>query len=224
MKKAFTLLELVFVILIVGILASVMIPSYQSSSLRQAAIQLQSDIRYTQHLAMMDDRYNSDNTKWFKERWVLYFTHSNESDSKYAYTIFSDTDGTSTGDADENEIAKNPNNKAQLMTGGCGSGSRDIRSNNFKGMEKLNLGKSYDITNVTFSSSCTFHTSKRLYFDHLGRPIKGKLGKSSGDKGNKTSYESDNLIKSECILTLQNSNGDTISLSIMPETGYVKIN
>ena len=57
-KKAFTLLEIVFVIVVIGILATVILQRRQDNSLREAALQLISDIRYTQHLALTDDKYN----------------------------------------------------------------------------------------------------------------------------------------------------------------------
>ena len=62
MKKAFTMLELVFVLVVIGILAAVMIPNMQSTALREAAIQVVSHIRYTQHLAMIDDKFDTTDT------------------------------------------------------------------------------------------------------------------------------------------------------------------
>ena len=67
MKKAFTMLELVFVIVVIGILAAAIIPSTRTNPAQEAAIQLLSDIRYTQHLAMIDDKYGQNtpgNVDW----------------------------------------------------------------------------------------------------------------------------------------------------------------
>ena len=73
MKKAFTMLELVFVIVVIGILAAAIIPSTRTNPAQEAAIQLLSHIRYTQHLAMMDDKYDATNATWFQERWQIVF-------------------------------------------------------------------------------------------------------------------------------------------------------
>ena len=78
MKKAFTMLELVFVIVVIGILAAVIIPNTRTNPVQEGAIQLLSHIRYTQHLAMMDDRYGA-NATWFKDRWQIRFTSSSYS-------------------------------------------------------------------------------------------------------------------------------------------------
>ena len=87
MKKAFTLLELVFVIVVIGILAVVIIPNTRTNPAQEAAVQLVSHIRYTQHLAMVDDKFNSANTTWYRNLWQIVFngnqysiTHNNQND------------------------------------------------------------------------------------------------------------------------------------------------
>ena len=73
MKKAFTLIELVFVIVVIGILAAFMIPSTRTNPAVDAAIQLESHIRYTQHLAMIDDKFDANNTRWYRNLWKIDF-------------------------------------------------------------------------------------------------------------------------------------------------------
>ena len=72
MKKAFTLLELVFVIVVVGILVAVILPRTKTNPVQEASVSLLSYIRYTQHLALVDDKYDtSNNINWYKKRWQL---------------------------------------------------------------------------------------------------------------------------------------------------------
>lgn len=87
MKKAFTMLELVMVIVVIGILAAVMLPRLENKSLYQAAFRLQSDIRYTQHLAMMDDKLDAADLNWYKNRWQIQFDGNK-------YSIVSDNNAT----------------------------------------------------------------------------------------------------------------------------------
>jgi len=82
MKKAFTMLELVFVIVVIGILAAVIMPNVGSNPAPEAAVHLQNKIAYTQHLAQTDDKYDSGNATWFQERWQIVFEDNN-------YTIMS---------------------------------------------------------------------------------------------------------------------------------------
>ena len=71
MKKAFTMIELVFVIVVIGILAAVIIPNTRTNPAQEGAIDLLSKIKYTQHLAMVDDKYDASNNTWYKNRWQI---------------------------------------------------------------------------------------------------------------------------------------------------------
>lgn len=83
MKKGFTLLELVFVIVVIGILAAVVIPRTRTNPVQEGAIQLLADIRYTQHLALMDDKFDAADAGWYKNRWQIKFNGN-------TYSIVSD--------------------------------------------------------------------------------------------------------------------------------------
>ncbi|WP_297443483.1 type II secretion system protein [Sulfurimonas sp.] len=213
MKKAFTLLELVFVIVVVGILAAVIIPKTKTNPVQEAALQLLSHIRYTQHLALIDDKFDANDENWYKQRWQIMFGKNTNSDGKWAYTIFSDTSGESTGDANEIEIAIDPANPNRRMTGGyTGANKLDINHADFVGMNKLNLGRSYGITDI--SSTC----GQRISFDYIGRPMRGDQSTLSGPYMAGT----DRLLKTPCVLTLKNSDEQVI-ITISPESGYAKI-
>ena len=228
MKKAFSLIELIFVLIIIGVLSAIMLPSIKTNPLDEAAIQLLTHIRYTQHLAMIDDRYNVDRIDsnngdiiWYKERWQLVFSKSDFTDNEEAYTIFSDTAGNSTGDASASEIAINPQNTNQIMTGGYGETKAiDIRDKDgFKGMQSLNIGKKYGISEVTLSGGCSHN---RISFDYLGRPF---TGKQSSMHSPYNIGGTQRLIHTDegCKITLTHSSGKTVSLKIRRETGFTCI-
>ena len=210
------LIELIFIIAIVGILAVTLVPNTKTNSLEEAGIQLLSDIRYTQHLAMVDDKFKENDKNWYKGRWQIVFSHSKYTDHKLAYTIFSDQP-TYGGDATEKEIAKNPANPNQIMTGGYGNAaSINYMKAGFKGMKKLNLGNSYGIISLHFSSSCTPGT--RISFDYMGRPLHGDSSSM------KTPYTAatDRLVKKNCNITLSDGTYNLV-ITIRPETGYASI-
>ena len=85
-KSAFTMLELVFVIAVIGILASAIIPRIDRDTLYEASEQLLNDIRYTQHMAMMDDVYDDTDQSWFQHRWKIDFSGNQ-------YAVSKSTDG-----------------------------------------------------------------------------------------------------------------------------------
>ena len=212
------MLELIFVIVVMGIIIAVVTPNTRSNPLQEAAVQLAAHIRYTQHLAMMDDRYNAADNIWYKERWQLAFYSNEYTDYAESYTIFSDTEGASTGNAQESEIARNPENSAQIMTGGYGSASAiDYNDDKFIGMKKLNIGKTYGVTSVMLGGGCR-STGARLSFDHLGRPLQGDHDTMTGPY----SAGTQRLITLDCTITLSDTT-DSIVLHIEPETGYVSV-
>jgi prepilin-type N-terminal cleavage/methylation domain-containing protein len=215
MKKAFTMVELIFVIIVMGILAVTIIPRVKTNPLQEAAVQLVSDIRYTQHLALIDDKYNTANLakanqdEWPKGHWQVVFSFDSEyANHKPAYTIFSDA-ASYGGDASSGEIAKNPENINQLMTGGYGSGTLDIREDSFVGMKRMNLGK-YGVSSVSLNDGCS---GAHISFDYLGRPIMGTHTSTSSSHA---------LITSTCRIELSNGT-QTVNINIAPETGYISI-
>ncbi len=216
MKKAFTMLELVFVIVIIGILSVVAMPSFNRDTLQEAANQVVSHIRYTQHLAMMDDKFDSNDANWFKGRWQLQFGKSDYTDQEYAYSIYSDG-GAYSGSPALKELAKNPMNRNQLMTGGY-SGVIDWEDTRV--VRKMNLGKSFGIQNVIFQGGCAVTPSTaRIAFDNLGRPIIGNIKVST--KQYRIGKVSGALLMSQCRIIL--SADENITIAIEPETGYTHI-
>ncbi len=215
-KKAFTMLELVFVIVVSGILAATMIPRFDRDNLQEAADQVISHIRYTQHLAMVDDKFDANKTNWYKERWQLLFGKSSSgtknSGGYYAYTIFSDKP-TYSGDPDLKEIAVNPLDNTKLLSGGF-SGTLDWKDAN--ATKTLNIGSKFGIISVlTFGCG----GAKRIAFDYLGRPIRGNLRTSS------KVYQKGRLLTSQCRIALckDASCDNNITIAIEPETGYAHI-
>lgn len=213
MKKAFTLLELVFVIVVIGILAAVVIPDTRSDRARDAAFQLVSHIRYTQHLAMIDDKFNINDSQWYKKRWQIIFNKSEDSNQKWSYTVFSDAAGGSSGNPDSSEIAINPLDRSKKLTGGANG----ISTNDSDATSEMNLGETYGIQDVVFSSSCQFSSSQRIAFDNLGRPLIGAFQNYT------SAYPSaSRIIQSQCVITLITSESNA-SVAIERETGYAHI-
>lgn len=220
MKKAFTMLELVFVIVIVGILSVAILPSFNRNNLREAADQLISHIRYTQHLAMMDDKFDASETEWYRGRWQIRFHRTVDTVEVWSYSIFADRTGYS-GEPDEPELAHNPLNMEQYLTGGFSGGVVSLTSP--KRTRTMALGEKYGITDVLFSSACTnnsgINQSRRISFDSIGRPYQGDL---SNVVSWMQPYQSNKLIQSTCTIRLSDGS-DNIRILIEPETGYAHI-
>lgn len=183
MKKAFTMLELVFVIVVIGILAAVIIPNTRTNPAQEAKIQLVSHIRYAQHLAMIDDKFDATNATWYKNIWQVDF-----SGNQYSITHSNVMNGT----VNAVTYAKNPLNQSD--------------------MNATNLNTKFGITSIGYTGSCP---TGDISFDHLGRPITGSLSAV-------TSVVGLPYLASDCNITLNHSGGETATITISPETGYVR--
>ncbi len=98
-RVAFTMIELVFVIVVLGVLASLAMPRLDRDIQQEAADSILSDIRYTQHLALRDYKHEFNNTDWQKAFWKVSF-ESCGSGSGFT-SIGSDVDYE--GDTDKNK-------------------------------------------------------------------------------------------------------------------------
>jgi len=236
MIKAFTLIELVFVIVIIGILSTQISPNFQRDTLTEAANQLVSHIRYTQHLAMMDNKFDSKKPTWFKERWQLKFSKtvqakSNHSGSQkvWSYTIFTGTDRQHDRNPRKWNIAKDPLIKNKYLSGGhSGYIHLDDKSRN----ECMALTQAYGIEEVAFSRSCSHYGSKKIIFDNIGRPYYYYKSDSSSLAANP--YKDMKLVRNQCTISLclklnssdkcdYTDKNDYIKIAIEPETGYTHI-
>jgi len=201
------MIELVFAIVVLGILAALALPRIERDLQQEAADNILSAIRYTQHLALIDDKHLANNPQWQRHFWAIQFTTSTSNVSANFYTISSDMDEDNT--VGKNETAIDPANGKYMYntTGATVQRDSDESPNIF-------IGEKYGIDTLNTSGGCTNNT---IGFDHLGRPHVGFLGSTSPDMG---SY-----MTSDCNLTFSSSNNafDPFSIIITKETGYAYI-
>lgn len=203
-RLAFTMLELVFVIVVLGIIAALAVPRFDRDLKQEAADNILSAIRYTQHLALIDNRHKFDDPKWHRRFWKLMFAPC--SNGKYFYRIGNDDDMDSTSTFEQSESALDSANGKFMYVANNGSCSDDDVSPN------ILIGKKYGVTVNDGTGGCT---GKHIGFDHLGRPHTSFSGSTVP---NYSTYMS-----SDCTMNFTLSDGDTFSIIIESETGYAYI-
>ena len=73
--KAFTMIELIFVIVVLGILAALALPRLDRDLRQEAKDNILSAIRYTQHLALNDNKTDPFDSTWQSKLWNISFSN-----------------------------------------------------------------------------------------------------------------------------------------------------
>lgn len=214
--RAFSALELVFVIIMVGILSAIATPYFSRDDLALASAQLISHIKYTQHLALSEDMFEPNVQKWFLKRWQIRFFKGN---GEVYYAVYSDREMTSGLKQISTHIdsALDPLTLLPLFycnaTVGCTSNPK-LKN------DQVNLTKTYNIIDVSVScktndSSTTSYKQGAIVFDAIGRPYTGIK-----DDISLNPYQL--LLTIPCDITLTHSSGTTSTIRVYPETGYAQ--
>ena len=223
-KRAFPMRELIFVIVVVGILAAIMIPKLNRNASREAANQIITHIRYTQHLAMQDDKYenfiSNQSKPWFKLRWGITFNETSLKECSidkpgvktWKYSVFFDKSVNGNINS-ESEVANDIYKSGKLLSGGWSGISTDACK---KINKELNLGKRFGITLVDFKDGCS--GMQTIIFDEMGRPMRVASTTSGGAK-----RPYDRLLKKDCSITITDKRGNQTTITIEKESGFASI-
>ena len=205
-RSAFTMIELVTVIVLMGILAALAIPRMGDDVEQEAKDNIFSALRYTQHLALVDNKTDPRDPSWQQELWTMRF--SLDGNGRYFYTISSNSNHGANVDKEETAIDL-ANGKYMYNLAGNSVIDADESPNIF-------IGKKYGIDSVVFGGGCR-QRIQHIAFDHLGRPFK------SGIYGTNDPYGG--YMTSDCTLTIgfENSDIDDIVYTIKKETGEISV-
>ena len=219
MKKAFTMLELVVVIVVIGIIAAAALPRINDDHIAEAADQVMSHIRYTQHLAMQDSKFDPTDARWFRKRWSITFTRASfcEGANEWRYSVYHD-DGDATGNLNSaNEVARDPSDPSKFMSSGWAGISR---ANCANASSKYNLAKKFGITNVELRGVCRDGNLQTISFDEFGRPMRSVS--TPGGGGAARGYDRLVYNGQNCQIVLSTAKR-TATITVTPETGFLQV-
>lgn len=219
MKKAFTMLELVVVIVVIGILAAMAIPRLERDNLAEAVDQIVSHIRYTQHLAMQDNRFNPNNTTWTRTRWSIGFTFANVCNrgNSLKYTIFQDINlsGNPNGIG---EIARDPQDPARFMSAGWNGIEFLVPAQCPNTISKYDIQATFGIAAVRLAG-CGAANALTISFDEFGRPM--QVASTVAMNGNPPPRPYQRILNGNCVISLWQDPARIATITISPETGFI---
>ena len=206
------MIELVFVIVVLGILASLAMGRMDRDLRQEAAETILSHIRLTQQLALRDNKHRGDNdAKWQTAYWQFAMKACGDD---IAYRVASDISlGGTVNGITSAESAINPIDGKFIFSKNCTTLEKNETSS-------VLLSKKFGIynTGVNFSHGCD---RKQITFDYLGRPH---------TQSKYSSADFSHIMTSDCnmsftLSTDSNNDGvdDTFSIIVKAETGHAFI-
>ena len=235
MKPSFSLIELIIVIVVMGILASIFIVPTNINKLQLAADTLKKYIDFTHSLALKDDKYlpfPKDSSKieqnrskyWFKQWWQIRIAKTR--DGMFFMEIFSDQPidtsqnfdklGYTPSSLKNISIAHDENGK--LLIGNCGGSFPNCGLIN----RELNLSK-FEISKIEFGEKeISSSRSGRLIFDNFGNVFLDEGEAGDGGDINPLDIKR-KLLTKEINITLYDKYNRCLQVRVTP-TGMTYIN
>lgn len=198
-KKSFSLLELIFTIILISIIITVAIPKKNISKLNLARDRILINLSYTRYIAHIDDKFDIKDNEWEKKRWTLKFQHCSSTVGGLYYTIYSDKSG---GSAHFKKVdcLKDPLTNKYLY-----SNSDCVAS--YDESKYILLTKEYGIDKIEVSCNTTSAIGQ-ISFGYDGK-IYSQLGSNIKE------------ILEPCEIKLYDKNS-TLSIKIYPKTGFIE--
>lgn len=214
-KRAFTFIELVIIIVVIGILSATIIPRISSSPLEEVTAQIASDLAYAQHLALISDDYDVEDKNWFKKRWMLEFSEANyDGETSLRYSVYRDLD--LSGNLNSiNEVAKMPGEgNDRYMTANFASSA--TAADRKKLNKNMDIEKRFGIDKVKFEGDCGGR-NQAIAFDNTGIPLR----KVSTSGGGGAKNPGDRYLSNDCTITLTHKNGGKGVITVTAEAGAI---
>jgi hypothetical protein len=198
-KKTFSLIEVIFVLLIISIVITQTKVKKIDRSLYDATNRIKLYLNYMRYIAHIDNKYNINDNEWKKKYWTMKFQKCSAQDDGIYFVIYSDTSG-GTAHFKKSECLKDPLTNKYLYS------NYDCKAS-WDESKYVLITKQYNIKDVKISCNST-STIGQISFDYYG------------DVYTKLSSNPTKLTQN-CTIKLFDKSGNTSTITISPNTGFI---
>ena len=202
MKKSFSLLEIVLTILLISFIYTIFLPKNRINYIDEVTTRMQLYISYVRYKALIDDKFDLQDSLWHKKRWTIKFFRCRESVGGIYYAIYSDNN--KTGHPSSEDSLKDPLSQKNIY-------SSNYCEENSSNSKFVLLTKNFGITDVQISCNDTTSLGQ-LSFDSDGK-VYSKLSNYANESNE---YE----INKPCFLKFISKDGENKELVVNPYTSY----
>ena len=202
MKKSFSLLEIVLTILLISFIYTIFLPKNKINYIDEVTTRMQLYISYVRYKALIDDKFDLQDSLWHKKRWTIKFFRCRESVGGIYYAIYSDNNKTGIPSAEDS--LKDPLSQKNIY-------SSNYCEENSSNSKFVLLTKNFGITDVQISCNDTTSLGQ-LSFDSDGK-VYSKLSNYANESNE---YE----INKPCFLKFISKDAQSRELVINPYTSY----
>ena len=202
MKKSFSLLEIVLTILLISFIYTIFLPKNRINYIDEVTTRMQLYISYVRYKALIDDKFDLQDSLWHKKRWTIKFFRCRESVGGIYYAIYSDNNKTGIPRAEDS--LKDPLSQKNIY-------SSNYCEENSSNSKFVLLTKNFGITDVQISCNDTTSLGQ-LSFDSDGK-VYSKLSNYANESNE---YE----INKPCFLKFISKDGENKELVVNPYTSY----
>jgi len=193
-------MEIIFVVIIISIITTQIIPKNQISKLNIARDKIILYLNYVRYIAHIDNKFNIADKEWEKKRWTLKFLNCSSDYNGLYYNVYSDMNG-GTGAYKKKDTLIDPLNNKYLYSFHCRENKKNDES------KHVLLTKEYGIEKVDVSCNTT-STIGQISFGYDGK-IYSQLGTNIKE------------ITKQCRIKLFDSENNYTEIAIEPKTGYI---
>lgn len=202
MKKSFSLFEIVLTILLISFIYTIFLPKNKINYIDEVTTRMQLYISYVRYKALVDDKFDLQDSLWHKKRWTIKFFRCRESVGGIYYAIYSDNN--KSGHPSMEDSLKDPLSQKNIY-------SSNYCEENSSNSKFVLLTKNFGITDVQISCNDTTSLGQ-LSFDSDGK-VYSKLS-------NYVNESSEYEINKPCFLKFISKDAQSRELVINPYTSY----
>jgi len=206
-KTSFTLIEIIFVLILVSIILSFSSPKIKVPKLLLAKQQIITHLKYTRYIAMLDNKYFYNDTYWYKKLWNIKFLNCKKDVGGIYYVIYSNKYNPTRWYVSKDETLIDPfTNNYIYSSSSCQQDSLYDKS------KYVLLTNYYGIKDIEISCNNTSSLGQ-IYFDNNGTAY----SYIDNDYTKINEYK----IKNNCIITLISNDNRKENITIEGNTGYI---